>query len=57
MMEILGPLADNWEMITAGAVAMVAGADQLFIILIATLKNISDAWYAAFPKKEDPKVK
>jgi hypothetical protein len=51
MEAILTTLMDNWGMISAGCLAVIAGADKIFLILIATMGNIRNAWRSTFPKK------
>ena len=50
-MEFLTTLGDNWELIAAGLAVAAASADKLALVVISTMKNIRDAWQAAFPKK------
>jgi hypothetical protein len=47
---ILVGLIDNWGVISATAMAVIVGADKIFLVLITTLGNIRDAWMATFPK-------
>jgi hypothetical protein len=55
MEQILATLMENLPVISASCLAVIAGADKIFLILIATIGNIRDAWRQTFPKNEDPK--
>jgi hypothetical protein len=55
MDQILVTLTENLPMISATCLAVIAGADKIFLILIATMGNIRDAWRNTFPKKQLPK--
>jgi hypothetical protein len=51
--ELLTTLMDNLGLISASCLAVIAGADKVFLILIATMGNIRNAWKSTFPKKKD----
>jgi hypothetical protein len=59
MMEFLNTISSNWEAIAAGAAIGLASSDKLAMVFISTIKNIRDAWQAAFPKEPtaDKKIK
>jgi len=48
--EILETLMANWDVVLASALAVTAGADKIFLVLITTMGNIRDAWNRTFPK-------
>jgi hypothetical protein len=43
---------DNWEIIVVSLGASVAALDKFLLVVISSMKNVRDAWYSAFPKKE-----
>ena len=53
--SLINEIGANIGVISAVALAAVAGGDKIALIIIKTLGNIRDAWWETFPKKQiDP---
>jgi hypothetical protein len=55
--NVIMDITNNWEVISVSILAIVAGFDKVALIVIRTLGNIRDEWYAVFPgstKTPDP---
>lgn len=53
IMEIINSLQANMDVVMITALAVIAGADKLFLIMIATIGNIRDAWRKTFPNNAE----
>jgi hypothetical protein len=47
---VLQAIEDNLGVVSATALAIIAGFDKLALVVIKTLGNIRDAWRETFPK-------
>jgi hypothetical protein len=52
-MEFSNWIAENWEVMMASVLVVIASIDKVAMVALKTLRNIVDAWYDLFPPKDD----